>query len=60
MRSAFDSAKHTVEDKIARNRIIYQQLSVILEKHGYTISLNSLKTFSFPVTEYGRAENDSL
>ena len=44
--------------KIARNRIVYQRLSVLLEKYGYTIGLNNLKTFSLPVTEYGRSKND--
>ena len=47
-----------MEDEIAQNRIVYQRLSVILEKYGYTIGLNSLKTFSLPVTEYGRSRND--
>ena len=60
--SAFNSAKeevYIVEDEIARNRMVYQKLRVLLvEKHGYTIGLNNLKTFSLPVTEFARSKND--
>ena len=47
-KKSFNSAKeeiYTVEDKIAWNKMVYQSLSVLIEKHGYTMGLNKSKRF---------------
>ena len=60
-KSALDSAKeenYTIEDEITQNRMVFQKLSVLVKKHGYTMDMNSLKSFTLPVTEYARSRND--
>lgn len=61
LKSAFISAKeenYTVEDEITRNRMVFQRLSTLVKKHGFTMGMNSLKSFTLPVTEYARSKND--
>ena len=60
-KSALDSAKeenYKIEDEITRNKMVFQKLSVLVKKHGYTLGMNSLKCFTLAVTEYARSRND--
>ena len=49
LKSAFTSVKsenYTVEDEVARNRMVFQRLCALVKKHGFTMGINSLKSLN--------------
>lgn len=61
LKSAFTVAKDktcTVEEEDTRNKMVFQKLYTLVQKQGFTIAINKLKSFTLPIREFDRSRND--
>ena len=50
--------KFDFEEEETQNRVMFEDLKMLLGKHGFIVGLAKLEGFSMAVTKYGKSRND--
>ena len=59
MRKEISACKQlNLKEEDAQNRMMFEDLAVVMKPYGYDVGINRIEGFSLPVTEFGRSRND--